>query len=153
MSGAPTPNEYGKGFSFAILVRISSDKHLEKWADEQGISYQESWVKHNKESKKASEDELKQAIINGYDLMIDRTNLTPEERKVYIDQLEGYDIYAVNFFVPENTLIQRSEERGRLPQEALLAQIQKFVPASPDEGILEVKDINFDGDENKLSVI
>jgi predicted kinase len=72
---------------------------------------------------------------------IDATNLTPEERRPYIDiaRARGCEIEAVFFDVPLDVCLERNARRHRVvPAEALAKMAAKLVPPSVQEGFDKV---------------
>ena len=68
---------------------------------------------------------------------IDATNLTPEERRPYIEigKSFGYAVEAVFFDVPLDVCLARNEQRHRVvPREAMLKLAGKLRQPSADEG-------------------
>src|SRR5438105_8956399 len=68
---------------------------------------------------------------------IDATNLTPEERRPYIDiaRARGCDIEAVFFDMPLAICLERNARRHRVvPADALATMAGKLVPPSAQEG-------------------
>jgi len=68
---------------------------------------------------------------------IDATNLTPEERRPYIDiaRAHGCEIEAVFFDVPLDVCLERNARRHRVvPVDALAKMAAKLVPPSVAEG-------------------
>jgi predicted kinase len=68
---------------------------------------------------------------------IDATNLTPEERKPYVEigKSFGCEVEAVFFDVPLEVCRERNARRARVvPEEALTAMAAKLVPPSEAEG-------------------
>ncbi len=72
---------------------------------------------------------------------IDATNLTPEERRPYIEiaQARGCDIEAVFFDMPLDVCLERNARRHRVvPADALAKMAAKLVPPSVEEGFGKV---------------
>jgi predicted kinase len=72
---------------------------------------------------------------------IDATNLTPEERRPYIEiaRAHGCEIDAVFFDVPLQVCLERNARRQRVvPPEALAKMAAKLVPPSTAEGFTAV---------------
>jgi predicted kinase len=78
---------------------------------------------------------------------IDATNLTPEERRPYIEiaRARGCQIDAVFFDLPLAVCQERNARRSRVvPCEALEKMAAKLVPPSTAEGFSEVKVVTWD---------
>ena len=72
---------------------------------------------------------------------IDATNLTPEERRPYLEmgRAWGCDVEAVFFDVPLDTCLDRNASRSRVvPGEALAKMAAKLTPPSAEEGFARV---------------
>ena len=72
---------------------------------------------------------------------IDATNLTPEERRPYVDiaRSRGCEIEAVFFDVPLAVCLERNARRPRVvPPEALEKMAAKLVPPAVSEGFSRV---------------
>ena len=72
---------------------------------------------------------------------IDATNLTPEERRPYIDIARacGCEIEAVFFDVPLDVCLERNARRHRVvPADALAKMAAKLIPPSVEEGFGKV---------------
>jgi predicted kinase len=73
---------------------------------------------------------------------IDATNLTPEERRPYIEiaRVHGCEIDAVFFNVPVELCRDRNARRNRVvPEEALDKMAAKLVPPGVEEGFAHVE--------------
>jgi predicted kinase len=81
---------------------------------------------------------LEQRIAIGRPVtFIDATNLTPDERRPYVEiaRAHGCQVEAVFFDVPLEVCRERNSGRNRVvPAEALEKMVAKLVPPSPDEG-------------------
>src|SRR6185369_3055595 len=76
---------------------------------------------------------------------IDATNLTPEERRPYIEiaRAHGCEIEAVFFNLPLEVCRERNATRHRVvPEEALAMMAAKLVPPSLGEGFDRVEIVN-----------
>ena len=72
---------------------------------------------------------------------IDATNLTPEERRPYIEiaRSRGVKIEAVYFDVPLSVCLERNAARARVvPREAMEKMAAKLIPPSPAEGFARI---------------
>ena len=73
---------------------------------------------------------------------IDATNLTPEERRPYIEiaRAHGCEIDAVFFNVPLEVCRERNARRNRVvPEDALVKMAGKLTPPSVEEGFAHVE--------------
>jgi predicted kinase len=72
---------------------------------------------------------------------IDATNLTPEERRPFLEiaQAHGCAVEAVFFDVPLEVCLERNARRQRVvPREALEKMAARLVPPTADEGFAQV---------------
>jgi predicted kinase len=72
---------------------------------------------------------------------IDATNLTPEERRPYLEiaRAHGCEIEAVFFDVPVEVCRERNARRNRMvPEEALAKMAGKLVPPTVEEGFARI---------------
>ena len=72
---------------------------------------------------------------------IDATNLTPEERRPYLEigKAYGCDVEAVFFDVPLEICRERNAKRHRVvPEEALAKMAAKLAPPRPEEGFTNI---------------
>jgi predicted kinase len=72
---------------------------------------------------------------------IDATNLTPEERRPYLEigKAYGCDVEAVFFDVPLEICRERNAKRHRVvPEEALAKMAAKLAPPRPEEGFTSI---------------
>lgn len=76
---------------------------------------------------------------------IDATNLTPEERRPYIELARefGCAAEAVYFDVPVEVCMERNLRRARVvPREAMIRMAARLVPPSLDEGFTRIRVVN-----------
>jgi predicted kinase len=72
---------------------------------------------------------------------IDATNLTPEERRPYLEMGRAWEceVEAVFFDVPLEVCLERNARRQRVvPVEALVKMAAKLVPPTTEEGFVRV---------------
>ncbi len=72
---------------------------------------------------------------------IDATNLTPEDRRPYIEmgRSHGCEVEAVFFYVPMAVCRERNARRRRVvPEEALAKMAAKLTPPAVEEGFARV---------------
>lgn len=81
------------------FVIISSDFYLEAHMQHYNKSYDEVWKEHIKEVTKRSDEDFKSAIQFGYDIIIDKTNMSKKSRAKWIKPLlkADYDIVCIVF--------------------------------------------------------
>ncbi len=77
------------------------------------LTYNEAYAKANfKQVKKLMREELEEAIIEGRDIVVDRTNMTVKTRRSFLNSVDDtYEKIAVVFNWDEKVFIKRNEER------------------------------------------
>ena len=85
---------------------------------------------------------LRQRLAIGRPLtFIDATNLTPGERRPYVEiaRESGADVEAVFFDVPIQVCLERNARRSRVvPADALREMAAKLIPPRPEEGFSRI---------------
>jgi len=72
---------------------------------------------------------------------VDATNLTPKERRPYVQLAEHYgcDVRAIYFDVPLEVCRRRNRRRRRnVPEEAMQRMARKLVPPTRKEGFAKI---------------
>ena len=72
---------------------------------------------------------------------VDATNLTPKERRPYVQLAEHYgcDVRAIYFDVPLEVCRRRNRRRKRnVPEEAMQRMARKLVPPTKEEGFVKI---------------
>lgn len=121
-------------------VYISSDKHIEEYAAKEGKTYSEVFNKYVSTARKLMNEEVKQAVADGKDIIWDQTNTLANSRKTKLNMAPGYKKVAVVFSVPEiEELSKRLEARpGKEISESVMKHmIDDFQQPTADEGFDE----------------
>lgn len=109
----------------------SSDDIIMEMAEEVGISdYQEAYKQFAGAASEEYNERLFEALRLGRDIIVDRTNLTPEARNTYLDYVRGYSDYdriSIAFELSDDELQKRLDRR--------LEKEGKFIPAEIVEGM------------------
>ncbi len=121
-------------------VVISGDDLIEAEMAVTGDSYPVVFARHDfKEQKRILRNQFTQAVEEGRDIVIDRTNLTAKGRRSFLASLpRTYERVAVLFDVPETVLFERLERRGIetgkvIPRKVVEDMIASYQPPAPGE--------------------
>ena len=121
-------------------VVISGDDLIEAEMALTGDSYPVVFARHDfKEQKRILRNQFTQAVEEGRDIVIDRTNLTVKGRRSFLASLpRTYERVAVLFDVPLPTLFERLERRGIetgkvIPVKVVEDMIASYQPPAPGE--------------------
>jgi predicted kinase len=121
-------------------VVISGDDLIEAEMAVTGDSYPVVFARHDfKEQKRVLRNRFTQAIEEGRDIVIDRTNLTVKGRRSFLASLpQTYEKVAVLFDLPETVLFERLERRGLetgkvIPRKVVEDMIASYQPPAPGE--------------------
>lgn len=153
------PSGSGKStISEKIKQLIPNVKHYSlddlrmKWFD--SSNYRNAWNLANKDPNffNKANDEYKELLKLGTDIILDNTNLSPRIRKFYISEAKrkGYSTIAVVFNVDLDTLKQRQVDRGdkAVPDEVVTHQYNNMT--TPLQGefdkVIQSTDPIFQGD-------
>lgn len=127
-------------------VVLSTDDILEQIAKEQGKTYSDVFDQNIKQANSNFFAEFDRAVRTGKNILIDRTNLTPQARKKFIDagKKNGYHVVALNVPTPpEQELMRRLEYRAKhegkfIPPGVVRSMMDSLIPASKSEGFDEI---------------
>jgi predicted kinase len=121
-------------------VIISTDDMVETIAREKGITYDEAHKQLNfKDATARMRAHFRQALNNGHDVIVDRTNMSRKSRKMFLKDLpEGYESVAVLFTVPDTVLKQRLEARAAatgksIPADVLESMASRYMAPDREE--------------------
>lgn len=103
-------------------VLISTDNIIEKYAREEGKTYNEVFEEHIFRANKEMYSQVKDAIRQRKSVIWDQTNLTAKSRKKKLANFPSYYIkVAVYFIIPYSEIITRNQTRpGKLISEKIL---------------------------------
>ena len=124
-------------------VVISTDDIITSIARIAGFTYNDIFSDAITLAEKIMWKQLRHAAEDGRDIYIDRTNMTVNSRKKFIDYLKpyGYTFDCVVFGVPEGEEWQRrldSRPGKTIPQEAIDRMINSFEMPTEAEGFKNV---------------
>lgn len=118
---------------------VSTDMIIEGLADEYGFTYNEIFSETIRFADMVMVKRMIFAAEHGYDLYIDRTNMSEKARRQFISKLKkyGYTFDAVDFETPEKEEWERrlnSRPGKNIPQEALDRMVNNYEIPLKSEG-------------------
>ena len=124
-------------------VLASSDNTIEVVAARYGMTYSQGFKTLIDFAQLVFENDLKTAIKDNLNIVIDRTNLTPKVRKRFIDMFKkaGYKITAIYFETPQQAEWDRrikSRPGKEIPDYVLKSMSLNFTIPSLEEGFDEI---------------
>ena len=129
------------------FVYLSTDKHLEDYARQAGVSYSEAFEQHIGQATEKMKAEARQAFADGVNIVWDQTNLSAKKRASILGQIpksKNYRKVAVVFKVDDNELTKRLDNRyketGKFIPQSLIDNMRKtFQDPSKQEGFDEIR--------------
>lgn len=121
-------------------VYISSDKHIENYAAEQGKTYNEVFKNYATTAVSLMLDDVVAARNEGKDIIWDQTSVNIKSRKKKFTMLPDYYHIAVVFPTPEPEEHSRRLNRPgkHIPKDVLQSMIDTFVMPTEEEGFKEI---------------
>lgn len=110
-------------------VVLSSDNYIQKVAEEQQKTYDDVFKNTIGEATEFMWDQLKFAIHEGLDIIVDRTNLTQKTRKQFLSRIPNYyRKTAVYFEIGLKEALERNKHReGKIiPEKVLKSMYHSF---------------------------
>ncbi len=113
-------------------VVCSTDDLITAWGEAEGLNYTQAIQKFGtKKSDKAFKIQIKQALNTRRNIIIDRTNLSPNARRKMLSQVPAeYKKMAFVFEVAPEELARRLEKRanetGKVIPERVMAQMKTY---------------------------
>lgn len=125
---------------------VSTDNIINGLADDYGFTYDQIFKETIRFADMAMVARMLIAAQNGYDLYVDRTNMSMKSRKQFIDKLKkyGYEFECVVFPTPEpeeleRRLSERSERLGKtIPWEVINGMLASYEAPTEAEGFSKV---------------
>lgn len=110
---------------------FSWDELRLRWYDQDNYSNAWELSCRDREFKTKANEEFRNLLELGHNVIVDNTNLTPKRRKFFIQEAKrfGYQTIGVTFDVPLQTLIDRQVTRGDkcVPTHSVIKQFQSYV--------------------------
>lgn len=143
-SGSGKSTARNAALALAPFTVISSDDEIISLAQQQGLTYQQSYARHHKDVNARTHQRFLDAIEAGESVVVDRTNLTPEARAVYTGPAreKGYEILFVKPDLDPHTPLgmdmiwDRSEtrqDREPMPDFIVDQHIKAWISPRPEE--------------------
>lgn len=110
-------------------VVLSTDNYIEKVAEEQGKTYDDVFKSTISEATDFMWEQLKFAVFEGKNIVIDQTNLTPKTRKQKLARVPSdYRKRAVYFEISLKEALERNKHReGKcIPESVLKTMYHSF---------------------------
>ena len=122
---------------------VSTDNIINGLADEYGFTYDQIFKETIRFADMAMVARMMFAAQEGYDLYIDRTNMSARSRKQFIDKLKkyGYEFECVVFPTPEPEEWKRrldSRPGKTIPQEVLDRMVDRYEMPLMSEGFTNI---------------
>ena len=125
---------------------VSTDNIINGLADDYGFTYDQIFKETIRFADMAMVARMLIAAQNGYDLYIDRTNMSAKSRQQFIKKLSkyGYEFECVVFPTPEpeeleRRLTDRSERLGKtIPQDVVDRMIASYEEPTENEGFTKI---------------
>lgn len=113
------------------LFVYSTDDLIDDYARKNNKTYSEVWEEYVSEATSIANNDIQDAIRNGKNIIIDKTNLTPKSRKKFISQLspKDWNFQCIQIIKPQSSedldilkerLRIRGEKEGKIINEELL---------------------------------
>lgn len=123
---------------------ISSDKYIEQYAKEAGLTYSEIFEDSVKRATAAMNMELHHAIMDGKNIIWDQTNLNANNRRKKLSIIPNYYIKTAVFFEPPPIEIlherfKNEDRKGKhIPDHILKNMLSTIEPPTLEEGFSDI---------------
>lgn len=123
---------------------ISSDKYIEQYAQEAGVTYSEIFEGSVKRATAAMNMELHHAIMDGKNIIWDQTNLNANTRKKKLSVIPAFYVKRAIYFEPPPIEIlherfKNEDRKGKhIPDFILKNMLSIIEPPTEDEGFVDV---------------
>lgn len=133
----------------ALSKTVSTDNIIEGLAWQFGFTYSDIFADTIAFAQKVMHKNMIEAAKQGYDLYIDRTNMTKWSRKRFIDVLKpyGYEFECVVFPTPDPEEWQRrldSRPGKTIPQDAIDRMVKGYDKPMIEEGYTTITHTGLD---------
>ena len=120
---------------------ISTDKHVESYAESEGKTYSEVFVDFMPVAVALMADDVVAAREAGKDIIWDQTSTTIKSRARKFNMLRNYDHIAVVFRTPEHKELMRrlfSRPGKDIPDHVIASMIASWEDPTEEEGFKEI---------------
>lgn len=119
---------------------VSSDDLIERFAEENDLTYTEAFARVDfKDIEREMWTRFHDAVQNGDDIVIDRTNMTAKSRRRFLDKLpDSYETVGVAFVPDFQTILWRLEKREaetgkHIPLNVVADMLKRYEPPTDAE--------------------
>lgn len=109
---------------------LSTDNHIEAYAEKQGKTYNDVFSEYIKTAQQLFDKDLRDAIDSGHECVVhDQTNLTAKSRSKVLTALlaAGYDVEAIVYLIPPDHEKRLNSRPGKtIPNHVLDSMIKTF---------------------------
>lgn len=120
---------------------VSTDQHVEGYAQDQGKTYNEVFKEYMPTAVKQMEININMACALQLDIVWDQTNTSVKSRKSKLAMLPNYEKIAVVFRTPDAEELARrlaSRPGKSIPDNIMRSMIDSFVEPTEEEGFKEI---------------
>jgi len=129
----------------ALTMVISTDNHIQEFADANGKTYSEVFDYYIKTAQKEMFTDLAYAVDHDFNIIWDQTNTSVKARKSKIQKLGSYFKIAVVFKTPEPEELDRrlnSRVGKHIPTSVIKSMIESFEYPTLDEGFDKIIEVS-----------
>lgn len=127
-----------QNFDWNNTAVISSDAIIDRRAADQGKTYSDVFRSEIKSATSEMNQNLRDAIANNMNIILDQTNVTAKSRQAKLAQIpDNYTKVAVYFQTPDITELQRrlANRPGKnIPQNIVMGMMSQLEPPRSSEG-------------------
>jgi len=123
-----------------LMPIVSSDKWVERLAEQLGKTYNEAFDSVIKEATQLFNKEIDALVEARRDFVWDQTNLTVKARAGKLSRLKNYEVIATVFEIEANELERRRAGRPEktIPAHILKSMADTYQVPTTDEGFMKV---------------
>lgn len=148
MPGSGKSHTIDRPGSFFSGVVVGTDRVLDRYAAQEGITYNEAFANYIKDAEQEMYDEVATAVAAGQNIIWDQTNLTAKKRKHILSVVgDGYTKVAVvvhtgpNLALWHHRLDERSKAGKHIPSRVLDNMLASFTLPTLEEGFDQVVEL------------
>jgi tRNA uridine 5-carbamoylmethylation protein Kti12 len=148
LTGIPTcgKSTFSKNEKYKDYVRISSDDYIENILSNSSKSYLSILEENIFYAEDLMKKNFLEAIKNEKNIIVDRLNISREERSEYLSVVPStYKKIAVSFEISLDTALKRNLQRGEkiIPERIIKYTFDNYQIPSYDEGFDEIMFYSF----------
>jgi predicted kinase len=142
LCGVPTSGKSSWCKNNTNFTIISSDNIIENYAENIGSTYNKVFDDYIKDAISLMLQQLKHAVENNENIIIDQTHLTPKVRKRKLKMIpDHYEKIAVYFEITKEEMLKRNHNEDRtkiVPKRVLLQMFESYSRPTVEEGFSSV---------------